>query len=94
MAAIFVIGSLLVERFFCNYLCPLGATIKPFAKISATGIVRDPSACNGCANCDSVCPKKIPVSTQIKINRGECISCMRCIEDCSTGNALTFKIGW
>lgn len=90
----FVVGSLLYERFFCSFLCPLGATIKPFARIGATGVVRDPSQCNGCGNCASVCSKKIPVDTQIKINRGECILCMRCIEECSSSNALSLKIGW
>lgn len=94
VVAIFVIGSFVYERFFCNFLCPLGATIKPFAKISATGIVRDPEQCNDCGNCTSICPKKIPINTQTKIDRGECISCLRCIEECSADNALSMKIGW
>jgi polyferredoxin len=94
VVGLFVVGSFVYERFFCSFMCPLGAVIKPFARIGATGIVRDPSLCNGCKNCTSVCSKKIPVDTQIKINRGECILCMRCIEECSSGNALSMKIGW
>jgi NapH/MauN family ferredoxin-type protein len=91
---IFAIGSFVIERFFCKYLCPMGATIKPFAKISATGIIRDPHSCNSCGNCDDICPKQIPVSSSVKIDRGECISCMKCVEHCSSGNCLTYQIGW
>lgn len=87
-----LIGSMFIERFFCRYLCPLGAVILPFAKLSATGVVHSNEDCTSCKGCEEVCPKQIPISRQTKIDRGQCISCMKCVEECPT--ALSFKIGW
>ncbi len=94
VAVVFIAGSMLIDRFFCNYLCPLGAVIKPVAKLAAVGIVRNEQICTSCKACDKACPKRIPVSRQSKIDRGECISCMRCIESCPVSGTLEEKIGW
>jgi polyferredoxin len=32
LLAFFLVGSLLIERFFCRYACPLGAVLGPSAK--------------------------------------------------------------
>lgn len=91
---LFAFGSLLIERFFCLYMCPLGGVIHPVAKLSATGIVRDPMVCTSCGTCDTVCVMKIPVSQQTKINRGECIDCLKCLDECPAPGSLDMKIGW
>jgi polyferredoxin len=91
---VFALGSLLVERFFCLYLCPLSGVIHPVAKLSATGIVRNTDVCTSCGTCDTVCVMKIPVSTQTKINRGECIDCLKCLDECPVPGSLEMKIGW
>lgn len=91
---VFVVGSMFIERFFCNYVCPLGAVIKPVAALSPTGIVRSDS-CVSCGVCHDVCPKRINFNTTAsKIDRSECISCMRCVEDCVCSNTLAYQIGW
>jgi len=91
---VLLLGSLFVERFFCLYLCPLGGLIHPFAKVSATGIRRYEDVCINCGICDKVCPYRIPVSKQIKIDRGSCIECMNCIEECPAPGSLEFTIGY
>lgn len=91
---IVALGSLLIERFFCLYMCPLSAFIQPVAKLSATGIVRNADVCTSCGTCDTVCVMKIPVSTQTKINRGECINCLKCLDECPAPGSLDMKIGW
>lgn len=94
VVGVFVIGSMFIERFFCNYVCPLGAVIKPFAALSPTGIIRSDS-CISCGVCHDVCPKRINFNTTAsKIDRSECISCMRCVEDCACSNTLAYQIGW
>lgn len=93
--AIFALAGLFVERFFCLYLCPLSGVIVPFAKLSATGIVRNCDKCVDCGTCDSVCPERIPISKQTKIDRGNCIQCLSCIDNCPNGgDCLEFKLGW
>lgn len=91
---VIALASMFFERFFCLYMCPLGGVIHPVAKLSATGIVRDENVCTSCGTCDSVCPMKIPVSQQKKINRGECITCMSCLDNCPAPGSLDMKIGW
>ncbi len=89
-----LLGSLFVERFFCLYLCPLGGTIHPFASASATGITRYDGICIHCGICDQVCPYRIPISNQTKIDRGSCIQCLNCLEECPAPGSLEFTIGY
>lgn len=91
---VLLLAGLFVERFFCLYLCPLGGVIHPVAKASATGIVRNTESCIDCKICDKVCPYRIPVSQQTKIDRGSCITCLSCVDECPVPQTLEFKIGW
>ncbi|MDZ4179305.1 MAG: 4Fe-4S binding protein, partial [Coriobacteriia bacterium] len=56
-------GSFFYERFFCKYLCPMGAFLALFSKLSFLGIRRDAVTCIDCGKCDSACPMNIEVST-------------------------------
>jgi polyferredoxin len=44
-----ILGSMLVERFFCRYLCPLGAVFVPLSRIRAFRIKKPKKDC-GAAN--------------------------------------------
>ena len=94
MLVLLLVGGLFVERFFCLYMCPLGGVMHPIAKASATGITRYEDVCINCGICDKVCPYRIPVSKQIKIDRGSCIECLSCLDECPVPGSLEFTIGW
>ena len=79
-------ASVFVERFFCRYLCPLGAL---FAIASALRIskIRKPSAgCGKCRVCTDACAMGIPLYKTETVKTGECFNCMKCISACPRGN--------
>lgn len=75
-------GSFFIERFFCRYLCPLGAIFTPLSKLRLFKIRRDYEGCGGCSQCSEGCSMGLPVHEKKKVTSGECIECMHCISDC------------
>lgn len=76
-------GSVLVFRFFCKTLCPLGAIYGLLNKVSFYRLTVDGDKCIHCGKCAQVCgmdvdPTKHPQSM-------ECIRCGECAAACPTG---------
>jgi ferredoxin len=76
--------SMLYERVFCKYICPLGAVNAVLSRIPLFRIRRESATCISCSKCDRVCPMNIEVSTAQAIKSPECISCMECVTACPT----------
>ena len=76
--------SLLYERAFCKYLCPLGAVNALLSRVPLFRIRRDKPTCISCSACDRVCPMNIEVSTTEKVDSPECIACLECVTSCPT----------
>ncbi len=76
--SLLVIG-LFIERFFCRYLCPLGAGLAIPAKLKLFDwIKRYP---NDCGNPCQVCAKECMVQAihpEGHINTNECVNCLHC----------------
>lgn len=81
-----VAGMALHPRFFCQFLCPMGAVfsllpILPFAQLH-----RDGSQCiAGCSACEKRCPVHLKLDEQ-SLRSGECIACEACVSTCPRGN--------
>jgi len=88
-----LIGSILYDRFFCKYLCPMGAVYGLISKISPSKIVRDKDACINCNLCSKSCPMNIDVAKAYKVSSAECISCQSCVLSCPKKGALEYKTG-
>lgn len=86
-----IIGSMLYDRFFCKYLCPMGAFYGIIAKLSFGKIVRDENTCVNCNLCTKSCPMNIKVSEQKVIKSSECINCQSCVLACPKKDTLQFK---
>ena len=55
VTAIVIVGSLFIHRFWCRYLCPLGAILSLVQRFSLFKIQRDPKLCINCGKlCESV----------------------------------------
>jgi polyferredoxin len=76
-----------VPRFWCRYICPVGATMALFQKNSLLGMHRDPVKCSDCRECQDACPMQVPILELDwkKFNDSECILCMACVDACPSG---------
>ncbi|MFW2488105.1 4Fe-4S binding protein [Clostridium chromiireducens] len=89
---IILVGSLLYDRVFCKYLCPMGAVYGIISKLSPAKITRNENTCVNCGICNKNCPVNIKVSEQKEVKSAECINCQICILSCPKNNTLEFKI--
>ena len=87
----FVITSMANRRFWCKYLCPLGAVLAPFNKIAPLRLVINQDSCTNCRRCDSACPMEIPDLTH-HLRSAECIECLECQETCNEDGALELRL--
>jgi polyferredoxin/uncharacterized protein with FMN-binding domain len=83
------VGAFFIERFFCRYLCPLGAIFTIISKLSIFNIDMPKYDCSNrsCRACTNNCSMGIPLNSKNEINGGECINCLSCIEICPSKNA-------
>ncbi len=82
-----IAASFFVERFFCRYLCPLGAVFTIISRFRLIKIKKSGQLCGSCKACTKSCSMAIPLYKYDKIKSGECIYCFNCITACPRSNA-------
>ncbi|WBW95011.1 4Fe-4S binding protein [Oceanirhabdus sp. W0125-5] len=88
-----LIGAAFIERFFCRYLCPLGAIQSMISKLKISNISKNTSICGKCTLCTKKCPMGINLKGKESIISSECISCLNCVSNCPKKNANKKIIG-
>ena len=90
--ALVVLGMALIERFFCQFLCPLGAIFSLLPVFPVSQLDRDRTRCaKRCNRCQDRCPVRIhPDRGGLKA--GECIACGRCADGCPMANVTLLHI--
>lgn len=81
-----IAGMAVKERFFCQFLCPLGAVFSllpelPFFKLNR----RSENCIPRCQLCRKNCPVSLKFG-ETPIREGECIRCGRCMLNCPRKN--------
>lgn len=82
LLAITVVASILINRPFCRFICPLGAIYSLFNPIALYRMEVSEDKCIDCGLCKKTC--KLDVDVRNNPNSGECIRCGECIEVCPT----------
>lgn len=83
----FVAMNLVIPRFFCRVLCPLGALLGVLSRFSWWRIERNRDRCDGCHRCPTSCEGAC--DPHLDLRKSECFVCFNCIEDCPC-DALSF----
>ena len=85
-----VVLALVISRFWCRYLCPMGAIAGAFNKVSLISLSLDKERCKKCLVCLEDCVMGITKLEDIGTS-SDCILCGRCVEACPE-KALRFTI--
>jgi NAD-dependent dihydropyrimidine dehydrogenase PreA subunit len=91
LLALMLIMAVFNFRFWCKYLCPVGALTSLAAAFSINRI-SPTKKCTACGTCSKICPTQA-ISTNADgipcVDTAECIVCAKCLRACPE-NALTF----
>ena len=92
---ILIIGIVLVSgRWFCRFLCPLGAFYGFFNKISLVTVRHNEKLCFDCGICNKNCPMDIDLRKAASHDCWtNCIRCGRCTKLCDA-RTLEFNSYW
>ncbi len=85
-----LISALFISHFWCRYLCPLGAVVGGFNRVSFLTIGSRSEKCHKCNVCLQVCEMGIKRLSEVG-NSTDCTLCGRCVEACPE-KALYFMI--
>ncbi|HMD72082.1 MAG TPA: 4Fe-4S binding protein [Bryobacteraceae bacterium] len=82
--------NFLRPRFWCRYLCPLGALLGLAGKYPVVRLRKNPQACNDCGLCLADCQGGARSGGEWRPE--ECFYCVNCRAECSPG-AIGFELG-
>lgn len=81
--------NLIIPRFFCRVLCPLGAFLGVLSRFALWRIDRDRTKCTDCDLCLRHCEGA--ADPQAALRKSECFVCFNCLDDCPE-DALRFRL--
>lgn len=86
-----LVGMAVQERFFCRFLCPMGAVFSLLPILPAFALFRDREQClKGCSGCTRSCPADLELPEgKEKCVTGDCFQCQKCISTCPKSNVHT-----
>ena len=87
LLVLITIGAAFIERFFCRYLCPLGAIFAIISKLGITKINKPKDDCGKCRACTMNCSMGLKLYKVDDAKGGDCINCLKCTEVCPRSNA-------
>mmetsp|Transcript_29240 Transcript_29240/g.45212 ORF Transcript_29240/g.45212 Transcript_29240/m.45212 type:complete len:296 (-) Transcript_29240:30-917(-) len=75
--------AIYIPRFFCRYLCPLGALLSPFGSFKFLRISRSNTLSPATLNktLEDVCPMGVVASEENFINSWDCVHCGKCVSE-------------
>jgi polyferredoxin/ferredoxin len=86
--AIFTLLNLVIPRFYCRFICPLGALFGIFSRWNIWQIGKTQESCSNCGLCETDCEGGCEPSGHIKTP--ECVLCFNCLHTCKD-NLITYS---
>ncbi len=83
IGALFLLFTLLclrIPRFYCRFICPLGALFGLLSRWNIWRIGRNDTHCKECRKCERDCEGACLETGVVKIS--ECVLCLNCLEQC------------
>ncbi len=80
-------------RFWCRYLCPLGALLGVFSWRPLLRCAVEPATCNQCDLCGMSCAGAAAAAPGQGWKAAECFGCFQCSDSC-TRQSLAFRWTW
>ncbi len=80
-------------RFWCRILCPLGALLGIFSRISILRLEKDEGKCTNCQLCSKSCQGAASPMPGQDWENAECLLCFNCFDSCPE-DALSFRFRW
>ena len=75
-----VLLNLYVPRFYCRFVCPLGALFGLLSRYALWRVGKTRTGCRDCHLCETHCEGACEPSLRIRI--AECVLCMNCLDEC------------
>jgi polyferredoxin len=79
---VFVLLNFWIPRFYCRFICPLGALLGVIGRGTLWSVGKTGARCTECSMCDTNCEGACNPMGPIHVS--ECLMCMNCLEDCPT----------
>ena len=83
IGAVFLCALLLnlwLPRFYCRFVCPLGALLGILSRFALWRIGRTEEGCTDCRRCERSCEGACTPTARIRIS--ECVMCLNCLDEC------------
>jgi polyferredoxin len=77
---LFLALNLWIPRFYCRFLCPLGALFGTLAPVQFLRVGKTADACSHCKRCETDCEGGCEPDGRIRSS--ECVLCMNCLHAC------------
>ncbi len=74
--------SFFARRFWCQSLCPLGASLSLFSRVASFRRGVDGEKCTNCLRCERECRMNAIYRGGEGTYEGECIKCFECLKSC------------
>ena len=72
-----------VPRFYCRFICPLGALLGLLSRWAVWRIGKSQDSCRDCRQCEAHCEGACMPTGAIQIS--ECVLCLNCMDQCRHG---------
>lgn len=85
-----LLANLVANRFWCRFLCPLGALFALVSRVSLLRLRKDDAGCVKCAKCALFCEGRALKGCGDGRRLSECLLCLNCAAECPA-DALGFE---